>query len=87
MLYFSDLKNHEYFNEIDWNAVVERKSDSGPLPNVQTNRTVEQIESKEVLFQSHESETLTRDEYYQIRGNVAILFSSFLIIFLFTNSV
>lgn len=75
---FLDVKNHEYFNGVDWNAIAERKSEFGPLPNVQAENFADSANSHEILFHSIESDQLSDDDCHKIRGNVQIKFANFL---------
>lgn len=60
--FFIELKEHPYFDGIDWNAVTQRDSMPGPLPHSQTN--------KDVLFRKHESEKLVAADDDNLKGEL-----------------
>lgn len=59
---FLELKEHSYFDGVDWNAVAKRDSIPGPLPHSQTD--------KDVLFRQHESEKLVDADNDNLKGEL-----------------
>lgn len=72
---FLDVKNHEYFNGLDWNAIAERKLDFAPLANVKAENCIAEADSPDILFHEIESDQLSDDDRHKIRGNMRTHFS------------
>lgn len=69
-IFFQDVKSHEYFNGVDWNAIADKKAEFAPLTNVQAEVSISQDDSFDILSHSVDDDQLTNDDQEKLRGNV-----------------